>query len=138
MTKNIIHMIRYSCEEDFSTICGINESCSERFYENIGQRLAYFGDDQKTTCKKCLTTFESMLKKEDSRITRLTGLLQTSRLTARHPMWCRAYKKNKMKSNQKQGRTFWDFASEYPSVIVFAILAICVYGSIIIQSIFSK
>lgn len=57
-----IHMALYVDEDSFRTLCGISERCSESFYENLGQRLAEFGNDKKTTCKKCLKQFDIICK----------------------------------------------------------------------------
>ena len=67
-----VHMVFYSDEESFSTLCGIDNGCSERFYENCGRYLVEFGNDKKTTCKKCLSRFKKMVTKHDSEVAALT------------------------------------------------------------------
>ena len=48
------HMIRITYSDGgFSTLCGIDESCSEEFYDDPNVLVAY-GDKENTTCKRCL------------------------------------------------------------------------------------
>lgn len=68
-----IHMTLFADEESFYTLCGIDEGCSERFYENIDRNVVSFGDDKKTTCKKCLRRFEKMLSEHDKQVAALSN-----------------------------------------------------------------
>jgi hypothetical protein len=67
-----IHMCLFADEESFSTLCGIDDGCSEKFYECFGKYVVSFGNDKKTTCKKCLARFSKMLAKHDSEVSALS------------------------------------------------------------------
>lgn len=67
-----VHMVFYSDEESFSTLCGINEGCSEAFYENWGKHMVAFGNDKKTTCKKCLSRFRKKIAAHDAELAALS------------------------------------------------------------------
>lgn len=55
------HMILYADYEGFCTICGINDSCSEDFFE-AGYNLVEFGNRAETTCKKCLEAWDKKIE----------------------------------------------------------------------------
>lgn len=65
------HMVFFHDEESFSTLCGINDGCSEAFYENVGECVIEFGDVKKTTCKKCLKKYEKMIKQHEAELAEL-------------------------------------------------------------------
>jgi len=67
-------MVLFYDEESFSTLCGIDDGCSEAFYENIGRHVVEFGNDKKTTCKKCLARFSKMLTSHDAEVYALSNL----------------------------------------------------------------
>jgi len=50
-------MLLYQDDEGFSTLCGITEACSDNFFEDYNSRVSY-GDEQNTTCKRCLLKWE--------------------------------------------------------------------------------
>lgn len=52
--------------EGFLTVCGIDDGCSEHFYENA--ELVDFGNEKETTCKKCLAGFKRLLTKHDKEV----------------------------------------------------------------------
>lgn len=66
-----VHMVLFSDEESFSTLCGIDDGCSEKFYENCGRHLVEFGNEKKTTCKKCSQMFTQILTKHDKEVAAL-------------------------------------------------------------------
>lgn len=56
--------------EGFSTVCGINDGCSEKFLD--ADVLVDFGNQNETTCKKCLTKFLELLTKHDTEVAALS------------------------------------------------------------------
>ena len=67
-----VHMVLFADEESFSTLCGIDDGCSETFYENVGRYVVEFGNDKKTTCKRCLARFGKMLASHDAEVAALS------------------------------------------------------------------
>jgi hypothetical protein len=62
MSKFKVHMVKYWDEYGtFITMCGIDETCSEDFYDDPNS-MTEFGNTDETTCKNCLKNFESNLK----------------------------------------------------------------------------
>jgi hypothetical protein len=57
------HMILFSDQEGFTTVCGIDDGCSDNFKDTA--KFSNFGDEAKTTCKKCLQRFRKMLTNHD-------------------------------------------------------------------------
>lgn len=55
------HMILW-CDpgEGFSTVCGIDDACSEQFKDHA--ELVQFGHTDKTSCQKCLARFNKWVK----------------------------------------------------------------------------
>lgn len=68
-----IHMILLSDQEGFTTVCGIDDGCSESFKNDA--KFSYFGDSRKTTCKKCLKRFAKMITSHDAEVLKNSGLL---------------------------------------------------------------
>jgi protein-arginine kinase activator protein McsA len=78
-----IHMILLSDQEGFTTVCGIDDGCSDKFKDTaeFSNGIAYprktmtfsdFGDERKTTCKKCLQRFTRMLTSHDIEVAELS------------------------------------------------------------------
>lgn len=61
-------MTLFCSEESFSTVCGIDDGCSEVFYENFGKYVVDFGREDKTTCKHCLARYKKMLDQHDQEV----------------------------------------------------------------------
>ena len=53
--------------EGFVTLCGINETCSEAFYDDP-DNLVEFGNEKATTCKVCLAAFRRQLKEHEKQL----------------------------------------------------------------------
>lgn len=62
--KHMIHT--YDDEGSFRTLCGIDESCSESFWE-CPDNLVSFGSTE-TDCKTCNHIFFKMIKKHDKQV----------------------------------------------------------------------
>jgi len=81
------HMIRYSDDESFRTMCGIDDGASEAFY-NDPNNLVDFGNTEKTTCSICLSRYQNELNAERERIdqiekqAKLMGALQAFSLSS--------------------------------------------------------
>ena len=62
------HMVLWAeSGEGFSTVCGITDECSEKFFDEAV--LVAFGNKDETTCKRCLKRFSEMLTKRDIEVT---------------------------------------------------------------------
>lgn len=61
------HMIRYSDDESFRTMCGIDDGASEAFYDDPNN-LVDFGNTEKTTCRICLSRYQKELNAECERM----------------------------------------------------------------------
>lgn len=64
------HMILLSDQEGFTTVCGIDDGCSDNFKDTA--KFSNFGDERKTTCKKCLQRFTRMLTNHDIEVAALS------------------------------------------------------------------
>lgn len=64
------HMILLSDQEGFTTVCGIDDGCSDKFKDTA--EFSSFGDGVKTTCKKCLQRFAKMLTNHDIEVAALS------------------------------------------------------------------
>jgi hypothetical protein len=56
------HMIAFADSESFTTLCGIQDDCSEKF--NDANPLVPFGYEKETTCKKCISKYKKSLQRE--------------------------------------------------------------------------
>lgn len=59
------HIALFWDEDSFITLCGINEGCSEQFYDDP-HNLVEFSNYGQATCKKCLSRFDKMLAEHDA------------------------------------------------------------------------
>ena len=65
------HMVIWAqIGEGFRTVCGIDDGSSDQFQENA--EMCDFGDESRTTCKKCLAAFKKMLTKHDLQVASLS------------------------------------------------------------------
>lgn len=64
------HMLLRADEDSFLTLCGIDEGCSEAFYDSADTTVC-FGNEAGTTCKRCLAKFKKLLAAEEQRVVEL-------------------------------------------------------------------
>ena len=59
------HMIKYADTESFTTMCGIDDGCSEDFWLDE-TTLIEFGNISKCTCKKCIAIYNKRLEQHEN------------------------------------------------------------------------